>query len=1389
MNQKTEESFTRTQQLQEEASKKDEAFRIELDAANRLAELMKTSSDTEKARQKDLRDQLDNLQEDAHQEIGRISAELDTAHRIRLEAEEKVAELEVQIERLEADVQTWQSQASNHGSPRPAVNGNSVGTPIREGMVSRGYSPSITSIKGFSVTQMVNDYNVLKGELEAEKRRNEKLSSTIDDMIQHLEARQPELEELRIDHSRLESDVVELSALVDAIGKERDQAMNIAHKQEGQVEAKMKEGEILRQQLRDLSSQVKVLLMEAHLREKGLGELTVERHTQLERLAQGQIDGDESLDNATDTDQFISQNLVTFRNVAQLEEQNSNLLRVIREVAQRMEREEAARTAHNIEDLQQQLENCKDQIQSLLVQSQSYLRERDMFRRMLTHRGQLPPEGDLTAVFGQSAATQDLPSTPTRTNAANNIEQSPGSAKDLADYAKLLKDMQSHFDAYREEAASDRSMLKEQVNTLSKTNGELRSEVVRNSSQVTLAHERYEMLQANYAMLKSENDQLQKRSQIFSDSAAKQELRTQQVVEDLVEAKGFADSMRNENANLKAEKDFWKGIEKRLIEDNEHLSTERTRLNALNAGLQSRLNEREHADSENRRRLTAQVENLEKKLRTLEKSLTEEIEDNKRNTLRREYDQQQSQKKIDDLVQSLSVVREDLVAAKTTRDHLQVRIDEMQIELRTSEERLLLLQPPTKSSLTNAGELPPDPTDTEDSSLNREQELRLEITELRHDLELSRSEVESANTQIEQFKQISQSSEEQLQSMNETQDVFRQEMEKAIEERNSRIEELQTRIQALTSELSSANSELSELKAKDAENGKRLHEQKADFDRRLADLEDENARQAARVQYHQEDLTEQSKMTMQAQQNYENELVKHAEAAKALQQVREQLNEHKMRLVELKTEAESARTNLASNEQSWTEARERYERELEIIKSSKNELQNQNNRLHQQLENLSNQVSNLQKRPASDFDGFDAQTPTSDLDNLHEVIKYLRREKEIVDVQLELSVQEAKRLKQQLDYTQSQLDDSRLKLNQQRHQEEDSERAALQHKKLLETINELNTFRESSVTLRNDIRQAQTSLAAKVREIENLTAQIEPLQTEVAELRNERETHAAEMKLLQDNCDRWQLRAQNILQKYDRVDPAELEALKEKLKSLETEREELIASKQSLQDEVDTVPAKIAEAHEQGNERLEKVKGMLAEQFKGRSRNLTTVIKEKDAALQVVSKEKIDLEQRLQILRGELEEVKTQRDQAVEKIEMKQSNKVDSAEQVDLEDGQVEENGRSGPSIETIQSLQEKLQALEAKASENVAVAWQKRIAELESEIVSLRCHYFFYISTNGILLDTNTRSFEPGSNRAFPPSRAAAAATCPFEFCFRTANRTTSSRPQTIRRSNQTCT
>jgi nucleoprotein TPR len=59
-------------------------------------------------------------------------------------------------------------------------------------------------------------------------------------------------------------------------------------------------------------------------------------------------------------------------------------------------------------------------------------------------------------------------------------------------------------------------------------------------------------------MVKQESEELRKRAQKMQEQQAKQDVKVQRAAEELVDVRGFLESLRTENANLKAEKTFFK---------------------------------------------------------------------------------------------------------------------------------------------------------------------------------------------------------------------------------------------------------------------------------------------------------------------------------------------------------------------------------------------------------------------------------------------------------------------------------------------------------------------------------------------------------------------------------------------------------------------------------------------------------------------------------------------------------------------------------------------------------------------------------------------------------------------------------------------------------------
>ena len=1336
LSEKAEEYSTQIHGLREENNQEVENLKSEIETSNRLAELLKESLDTERQRQQDLSGQLDEVKQSAADEIGRVSAEIEKEHQDREAAERRIAELEVQVERLEADGRLPPGPSEPLVTPRSRQNASNANSPRRD-LQSRASPAPNTSRGGINYTQLITDYHVAKNELDNERRRNEKLSSTIDEMIRDMEIRQPEITELQADHKRLESDVLEMSGLVDNLGQERDQAKKEARKRERQVMGLTKEGDVLRQQLRDLSSQIKVLLMEVNSQGEGANGFTQEERARLEALAKGDLDSELS-QGVTDTDRFISQHLTTFRGMAELQEQNQKLLRVTRELGEKMEGEEAqaakAQATQNqeeLDELRQRFERSKDEIKILMAQSQSYIKERDMFRRILSHRGQIPQGTDLGSMFGESMNGSQLPVTPMRNSASPHPAQSPHS-KDVAEFTKAMKELQAQYDNYRQEVATHRSVLREQSDAMAKQSSELRTEVSKKTSEATLAVDRYEMLKGNYLMLKSENDELRKRAQTLSERLSKQEIRMQQVVEDLVEAKGLTESLRNETANLKAEKEFWKTVEKRLNDDNSTVLADRDRANALNANLQNILNEREHAESEARRRLQLQVDALDMDLQAAKKKLEEESEESRRSSLRREYDSQQSASRIEDLLGNLSSVREELIAAKTTRDHLQARADELTVELRSAHERLEVLQPRVTSQ---AGEQRTTGGTTAERDISREQELSLEISELKRDLDLTQKELADNRSLIEQYKAISQSAEEELQNLNETQDQYRVETDRVIEDKDNKIRQLEESVENFRAEVSNVNNELVAAQSQNAEHAHSAREQQSKHDAETAQLRDTVERAQTAAHFHQEDLKKQAEIAQQAQHNYDTELVKHAEAAKSLQKVRGELNGLKLEIIELKAFLEAAQAKNGQNEESWNEAKERYERELREINSRKDDMAAQNRTLHDQLVRVNNQITDLRKHASertSGGDGLSSSADNSEANNLHELIKYLRQEKDIVETQFQRSSQESKRLRQHLDHTQDQLDDVRLKLAQEQRTKENSERQLLNHNKLMETLDELNLYRESNSTLRLERNQIQDALDTKTRAFEELQAQLQPLQAKIAELEEAKEMQEDELRLAQEAKDRFEKRYLDLLNRSNAVDPAELENAQQKVVRLEAERAELIEARDNLQTKVDGIPGTVKHELDQANERFAESRSKLIDQSKNKAREQNAKIKEKDAALQQLSQEKQSIDSelgeiktQLASLQSELERAVVAKDEAVSAL-AQQSASIEATNAVPLNN--KDSGSEHSPDSNGLQNLREQLDTVTSKANDeglrasglekDLALA-RARIAELEQEIVS----------------------------------------------------------------------
>ncbi|KAK2074485.1 hypothetical protein P8C59_008689 [Phyllachora maydis] len=1221
--QKAEDALTHVQQLQEAAAREREDYQQQLDSHKRVAELKDQQAQNAKDRLEELDRTYQRARDDEHHQRRVLQGDLEQEQQQRAELEKRAGELQAQVDLLEAAL----------GS-RDVPPGSAPQTPRANGsLLGRALSPFGTpaSLRGRSSMVDVHEqlYN-LKGQLVGEQRRSKKLQEELDDMANILEAKVPEIEELNAEAERLRNEIIQMSQVMEQAFEERDAALKDARKaKSGEASAKS-ELRIRETQVRDLSTQVRVLLFNIQAHEKGLDHLTEEEVAYFERVRRDELSEHATAD-TSDTHQFITERFVIFKNITELQAQNQELGRVIRELADKMDsaealaaQQQAASDEKEVQRLRKMVSTLEEDVTRINERMTAHMRERDMFRRMLGTRAST---ADIQTAMGASGNGVNR-------EVLTSIEQTLH--VDEHDVATALRELQAQFDAYRQDQNEDRKALTEQIDRLSSEKTSLQSEVARITSQLTLAQERYSMLESNYKAVQFEKQELQNRNQSLCEEAAKHDMRTQQVAEDLVETKGFLESMRSENANLRAEKTLYREIQDRLSQDRENLAQEKSRLNDILAQQQSLSNQRELDDNEAKRRLQRQIDSLDSELATTKRRLSEETEEVKKLQLRKEFDGQQYQKRIDELTSALGQLKQENVALKTARDHLQARMSELEVEVRNAQDRAERLRPhptPRAGASVNG----PSGSD-DDSTLARVTEQELEMDDLKSELELAKAKVKNAEEQSEAFKQLSRELEEELARMNEAQETLQTELNATLNTKDATIGELQQRVDALNTEMSNVTSELNSLRDSQADVARKSEDRERLLNSENQRLKEEVDSYKETAKQHQQDLRSQANIAAKAQKEYESELLKHAEAAKLLQELRADHNKLKTSAASWRAEADSAKITLDQSKLSWEERRQQFEQEVLELKARHDDAVKQNTTLHEQFERVAAQIATLQQsRTAGEAeqDGAAAATANPALEGMRDLANYLKREKEILEVQLDIKTQEHKRLQQQLDYAQSQLDDTRLKLEQERNASAQSSRNLMTHQGLMDKLNELNLIRESNTTLRNENRRVRADLEGRSAQITELEQRIQPLEARISELDLDKQFKDAEIKQLQEDRERSQKRMESILNKYGQVDPEELEALKKKVEGLESERNALMQSEERLQGKI-----KEAEATFEGEKTA--LRNRLAEQFKTNYSKVKAqrdeFQKERDALQQELNTAKehlADLEQKLVTARDE----------------------------------------------------------------------------------------------------------------------------------------------------------
>jgi nucleoprotein TPR len=121
------------------------------------------------------------------------------------------------------------------------------------------------------------------------------------------------------------------------------------------------------------------------------------------------------------------------------------------------------------------------------------------------------------------------------------------------------------------------------------------------------------------------------------------------------------------------------------------------------------------------------------------------------------------------------------------------------------------------------------------------------------------------------------------------------------------------------------------------------------------------------------------------------------------------------------------------------------------------------------------------------------------IDELREVVRFLRRDKEVLEFELESQQQECRRLQQQLEFTSRNLDETRALLTDERFRLANGRvLSEAEYAAMMEKSNQADLLRESNITLRDENNRNRDRAAGLEASLNALTAELDPMRGTLA---------------------------------------------------------------------------------------------------------------------------------------------------------------------------------------------------------------------------------------------------------------------------------------------------
>ncbi|CAA19588.1 nucleoporin nup211 [Schizosaccharomyces pombe] len=1001
------------------------------------------------------------------------------------------------------------------------------------------------SMKGFkgqsSVSDLYSERLYYKQKYEQTCQEVERLQRSYNHVMEEANLQHPLVKEQFKRFAHMQREIVAMSEQYQKSLEDCQKAKSRYEQLETLFKDKCTENKHYEQETKDLARQVQVLLHELDLCENGIV-LGVDSRKKINSYVEKSLTEDE-----TDTDQIISSRLVVFRNIRELQQQNQNLLSAVHELADRMEKDEKPdldgaeiqeetliKANETIDQLTKMLEEVSDQLRYSL-------KERDFFRSLVQENEKL---------------LDMAPATPNSKLNTNLIEQTSYQRSLIR-----LEQLTNELESLKSISRNKEKKFEEAISSLQLEKSNIQLQLTSLTSERSLALEKLNDLEKSLVLSERSKDELDESYKSLQEQLASKKIEVQNVSSQLSICNSQLEQSNHIVDNLKSENLLLTSVKDKLKADLSNLESKLSSLQQDNFHMKAQIESSNQEYTATVDSMNSRILELSNDLRVANSKLSECSDDVRRLTLQNSFDLREHQTLVLQLQSNITELKQDITLQRTVRNQLEIQTTELKERLKFMEERQENLQ----SKLIAANK---DTTQNPDN---------VEVEAISIELERTKEKLRMAELEKSNIQQKYLASEKTLEMMNETHEQFKHLVESEISTREEKITSLRSelldlnkRVEVLKEEKESSSKEL----AKQLEDAVREKDSALSFKKDYEKIRSDADRVITSLK---EDIEKERSLMKECHSNYESEIVSHGRTTQKLRDLRTEFDEVNTKYLKLKANFEQQHSGLSGAEKDWNIQRKAMEDEISSLKDYILGLENQNKLLHSQFDSLSQQITVLQQNSSENLN-ISANLEAVQDNDLRELVSYLRHEKEIMDNKYELTILDNRGLNQQVKSLQSTVDSLQLELNRLQSLPVSNDQTDTP---IISGSQEVQLLYESNSVLRKDNDAKLGKIQELEKEVEKLNASLNPLQTEINELKAEIGAKTASLNLMKEYNSRWKLRFQSVLNKYERVDPTQLEELKKNCEALEKEKQELETKLQETAKETDTFKQQVNSLNEE----------------------------------------------------------------------------------------------------------------------------------------------------------------------------------------------------------------